>query len=161
MLFKVVDQLAESLFSIDLVNGQSSMTTEAATIRLKLNFKNLLSPIYVYETLNKAVSQVKNCKLIDNLSIRINSECSSKISNASSNKYVDILSFLNCLELKYMTSFPLNLIINDSSIASYNKIFGFLLQIKFVLSATNNVWYTLKRFSNFFLIFYTGIKCII
>ena len=144
-----VDQLAESIFSIDFNRSQSAIGTDTAAIRLKLNFKNLLNPIYVYEALNKAVSQVRNCKFIDNLSIRINNDCSSK-NNASSNKYVDILTYLNSLELKYLVGFPLNLIINETTIASYNKIFGFLLQIKFVLSATNNVWYTLKRFSKLF-----------
>ena len=56
--------------------------------------------------------------------------------------------FLNCFEFKYTVGFPLNLIINKNNLAVYNKIFAFLLQIKFVLTATTNIWHTLKKIGN-------------
>ena len=136
----LVDQLSESLFSVDYT-GNKGLNSEL--IKPKSQFKNLLNPIYVYEALNKAVSQVKNCKYIDKLSIFINN--SSLNSNDDSRKNDDLLMLLNCLELKYKVDFPLNLVINQKSIAGYNKLFTFLLQIKFVMHSNKNIWYTLKK----------------
>ena len=73
-----VDQIAEFLFSIDFLNNKP---TRASHGGLNSDLKNLLSPIYVNEALNKAVSQVKNCKYIENISIRINSHASKSVNS--------------------------------------------------------------------------------
>jgi len=142
----LVDQLSENLFSIDYVRDKS---LKNEVNRTKNQQKNLLSPIYVYEALNKAVSQIKNCKFIDKLSIFINNDLIIN-SNDQSRKNEDVLTFLNCLELKYTVGFPLNLIINQKSIASYNKLFTFLLQIKFVMHSNKNIWFTLKKIGKYY-----------
>jgi hypothetical protein len=141
----LIDQLSENLFSIDYVSDKN---LKNEVNRTKFQLKNLLSPIYVYEALNKAVSQIKNCKFIDKLSIFINNERILN-SNDQSRKNEEILTFLNCLELKYTVGFPLNLIINQKSIASYNKLFTFLLQIKFVMHSNKNIWFTLKKIGKY------------
>ena len=121
------DQLSENLFSIDYVRDKS---LKNEVNRTKNQQKNLLSPIYVYEALNKAVSQIKNCKFIDKLSIFINNDLIIN-SNDQSRKNEDVLTFLNCLELKYTVGFPLNLIINQK--------FTTLLKFKRKYSIINNL----------------------
>lgn len=107
--------------------------------------ESLISPIYISEAFSKTCSQIKSCKYIDNLSIRIN-KSKSNLNPQMISSSTNLLHFLSMIELSYKLVWPLNLIIDETSLISYNLIFGFLLQIKFVLSALNNVWYTLRRF---------------
>ena len=145
-----VDHLCDNFFSINFLSN-SIISNE------RFDFGNLMSPIYINEALNKAKSQVKNCKYIENISIRMNNEkienlnstslnSSASNQNNNNNKFKNILNCLSCLELKYKLDWPLNIIISDSCLKNYNQLFGFLLQIKFVISALNNVWHTLKRY---------------
>jgi len=129
--------------------------------------RNLLNPIYVNEALDKAISSVnKNCKYVERFSIRIdfnkekarqncakheseNNNNNDDFSNFSVNYQKQILIFLSCLELKYKLEWPLNLIITDKCMRNYNLLFEFLLQIKLVLVALNNIWNALKSFGKY------------
>jgi gamma-tubulin complex component 6 len=129
--------------------------------------KNLLNPIYVNEALDKAISSVnKNCKYVERFSIRIDfnkekarqnvakhdsdyNNDNDDFSNFSVNYQKQILIFLSCLELKYKLEWPLNLIITDKCMRNYNLLFEFLLQIKLVLVALNNIWNALKSFGKY------------
>lgn len=107
----------------------------------------LLSPIYLKEAFAKACTLFKNCQFISNLSIRLKSK-------KNNTKVSGLLNYLDTIELNYDTEWPLNIVINQANLDLYNEIFGFLLKIKFVLSALNNIWQTLRRYGKFFLIFY-------
>ncbi|XP_063783221.1 gamma-tubulin complex component 6 [Pseudophryne corroboree] len=52
---------------------------------------------------------------------------------------------LSCLELKYKVDWPLNIVITDTCINKYNKIFSFLLQLKHMVWTLRDVWFHLKR----------------
>lgn len=118
--------------------------------------ENLLNPVYVNEALEKAISSIKNCSCVENFSVRIDynkekarqtvAKQSKNCSSFSTSYQKQILIFLNCLELKYKLDWPLNLIITDRCMRNYNQIFEFLLQIKLVLTALNNIWNELKCF---------------
>lgn len=49
------------------------------------------------------------------------------------------------LGLSCLIEWPLNIIITETSLAKYNKIFSFLLQIKFAVWAANDVYFKLRR----------------
>ena len=138
----LVDQLSDNIFSIDCI-GNTNLNSESFSTKLQL--RNLLNPIYVYEAFNKAMSQIKNCKYVDNLTIFIDNSSLKKNEPYYND---DILMCLNCIELKYTVEFPLNLVINQKNIQKYNKLFKFLLQIKFVMHSNKNIWYNLKKNGN-------------
>lgn len=52
---------------------------------------------------------------------------------------------LNCLELCYKVDWPLNIIITDSCMNKYNRLFSFLLQLKHMVWSLRDVWFHLKR----------------
>ncbi|XP_053572612.1 gamma-tubulin complex component 6 [Bombina bombina] len=52
---------------------------------------------------------------------------------------------LSCLELKYKVDWPLNIVITESCVNKYNKIFSFLLQLKHMVWTLRDVWFHLKR----------------
>ncbi|XP_041966366.1 gamma-tubulin complex component 6 isoform X2 [Alosa sapidissima] len=52
---------------------------------------------------------------------------------------------LNCLELRYKVDWPLNIIISDSCMNKYNRLFSFLLQLKHMVWTLRDVWFQLKR----------------
>ncbi|XP_076863069.1 gamma-tubulin complex component 6 [Brachyhypopomus gauderio] len=52
---------------------------------------------------------------------------------------------LNCLELRYKVDWPLNVIITDSYMNKYNRLFSFLLQLKHMVWSLSDVWFHLKR----------------
>ncbi|XP_030630696.1 gamma-tubulin complex component 6 [Chanos chanos] len=52
---------------------------------------------------------------------------------------------LNCLELRYKVDWPLNIIITDSCMNKYNRLFSFLLQLKHMVWTLRDVWFHLKR----------------
>ncbi|KAL6106441.1 tubgcp6 [Pungitius sinensis] len=52
---------------------------------------------------------------------------------------------LNCLELRYRVDWPLNIIITDSCMNKYNRLFSFLLQLKHMVWSLREVWFHLKR----------------
>uniref|UniRef100_A0A672ZF40 Gamma-tubulin complex component 6 n=1 Tax=Sphaeramia orbicularis TaxID=375764 RepID=A0A672ZF40_9TELE len=52
---------------------------------------------------------------------------------------------LNCLELRYKVEWPLNIIITDSCMNKYNRLFSFLLQLKHMVWSLRDVWFHLKR----------------
>lgn len=52
---------------------------------------------------------------------------------------------LNCLELRYKVDWPLNIIITDSCMSKYNRLFSFLLQLKHMVWSLRDVWFHLKR----------------
>ncbi|MEE6481093.1 hypothetical protein FKM82_012751 [Ascaphus truei] len=52
---------------------------------------------------------------------------------------------LSCLELKYKVDWPLNIVITETCMNKYNKIFSFLLQLKHMVWTLGDVWFHLKR----------------
>ncbi|KAJ8374067.1 hypothetical protein SKAU_G00046470 [Synaphobranchus kaupii] len=52
---------------------------------------------------------------------------------------------LNCLELRYKVDWPLNIIITDTCMNKYNRLFSFLLQLKHMVWTLRDVWFHLKR----------------
>nr|XP_061813108.1 gamma-tubulin complex component 6-like [Nerophis lumbriciformis] len=52
---------------------------------------------------------------------------------------------LNCLELRYKVDWPLNIIMTDSCLNKYNRLFSFQLQLKHMLWSLRDVWFHLKR----------------
>ncbi len=145
-----VDQLSDYLFTLNLFKKSDDLAN--------IDFKSFLSPIYISEALDKAVSQIKNCKYIENLSIRIIDPNATFSGSKQTNR--NISTFLSCFELKYKLDWPLNIIISETCLKFYNQVFSFLLQIKFVLTALNNCWHTLKRYGKpqtIFFIFYISI----
>ncbi|XP_077452195.1 gamma-tubulin complex component 6 [Stigmatopora argus] len=52
---------------------------------------------------------------------------------------------LNCLELRYKVDWPLNIIMTDSCMNKYNRLFSFQLQLKHMLWSLRDVWFHLKR----------------
>lgn len=118
-------------------------------------FESQLNPIYVTEAFDKAVANIKNCKYIENFSIRLASEKaqmgSRSLGKQMNNQQSKILFFLNCFELRYKLAWPLNIIVTERCFARYNRIFQFLLQIKLVLGAITNIWYALKQFGKWFI----------
>ncbi|XP_020774803.2 gamma-tubulin complex component 6 isoform X2 [Boleophthalmus pectinirostris] len=52
---------------------------------------------------------------------------------------------LNCLELRYRVDWPLNIIITDSCMNKYNRLFSFLLQLKHMVWSLRDVWFHLRR----------------
>lgn len=108
------------------------------------NLENVLSLIYVNEAFSKTCSEIKNCKYLENFSIQINKSKSTP--NSDTNSSDNMLASLSMIELNYKLDWPLNLVITEQTLKMYNQIFALFLQIKFVLSALHNVWYTLRRF---------------
>jgi hypothetical protein len=165
-----VDHLCEKLFRIELTNQIDWNESKCHTI------SHMLNPVYVVEAVSKAkLASSKSCPFAERLSIRVINNRSSKSTNeigavcsnlsslisfdeismpeqATSNSMPSVLSFLNCVEMSYKIEWPLNIVVSEASMSSYNKIFSFMLYIKFVLSSLNNVWHHLKRLSNTILI---------
>lgn len=52
---------------------------------------------------------------------------------------------LNCLELRYKVDWPVNIVITDSCLNKYNRLFSFLLQLKHMVWSLQDVWFHLKR----------------
>lgn len=110
----------------------------------------LLSSIYLKEAFAKACYLFKGCKFVNNLMIRLRSK-------NNNSQMSGLMNYLDMIELDYQAQWPLNIVINQTNLDLYNQIFGFLLKIKFVLSALNNIWQALRRFGNYSLNFY--LKC--
>ncbi len=146
-MYMLCENASFSQTFIDELSGNILFSVDQ---KVSFLFESQLNPIYVTEALDKAISNIKNCKYVENFSIRLDfdGETNLKLKNASKSASYQkqILMFLNCLELKYKLDWPLNIIITDKCFESYNRIFQFLLQIKLVLSAIINIWTTLKQF---------------
>uniref|UniRef100_A0A4X2JZ12 Gamma-tubulin complex component 6 n=1 Tax=Vombatus ursinus TaxID=29139 RepID=A0A4X2JZ12_VOMUR len=52
---------------------------------------------------------------------------------------------LSCLELRYKVDWPLNIVITESCLNKYNKVFSFLLQLKHMMWTLKDVCFHLKR----------------
>uniref|UniRef100_A0A8C5MGH1 Gamma-tubulin complex component 6 n=1 Tax=Leptobrachium leishanense TaxID=445787 RepID=A0A8C5MGH1_9ANUR len=52
---------------------------------------------------------------------------------------------LNCLDLKYRIDWPLSIVVTESCMNKYNKVFSFLLQLKHMVWTLTDVWFHLKR----------------
>ncbi|XP_075065008.1 gamma-tubulin complex component 6 [Mixophyes fleayi] len=99
----------------------------------------LFTPLVLNSILNKALqySLHGDSHLVSNLSFAL--------------KYVPEMftptapDTLSCLELKYKVDWPLNIVITDTCINKYNKIFSFLLQLKHMVWTLRDIWFHLKR----------------
>ncbi|KAM9311725.1 gamma-tubulin complex component 6 [Gastrophryne carolinensis] len=99
----------------------------------------LFTPLVLNSVLNKALqySLHGDSRLASNLSFALKN-----ISEMFTPAAPDILS---CLELRYKVDWPLNIVITDTCINKYNKIFSFLLQLKHMVWTLRDVWFHLKR----------------
>ncbi|XP_072257700.1 gamma-tubulin complex component 6 [Pyxicephalus adspersus] len=99
----------------------------------------LFTPLVLNSILNKALQY----------SLHGHSQLASNLSFAL--KYIPEMftpaapDILSCLELRYKVSWPLNIVITDTCINKYNKIFSFLLQLKHMVWTLRDVWFHLKR----------------
>lgn len=99
----------------------------------------LLNPLVLNSILNKALqySLHGDSKMASNLTFAL--------------KYLPEIfkpnapDALNCLELRYKVNWPLNIVITESCMNKYNKIFSFLLQLKHMVWTLKDVWFHLKR----------------
>ncbi|KAM6304095.1 gamma-tubulin complex component 6 isoform 2-T3 [Podargus strigoides] len=99
----------------------------------------LLNPLVLNSILNKALqySLHGDSQLASNLSFALK-----YLPEAFKPNAPDALS---CLELRYKVDWPLNIVITESCMNKYNKIFSFLLQLKHMVWTLKDVWFHLKR----------------
>ncbi|XP_067915266.1 gamma-tubulin complex component 6 isoform X2 [Heterodontus francisci] len=99
----------------------------------------LLNPLVLNSILNKALqySLHGDSKLASNLTFALKYLPEMFKPNAP--------DALNCLELRYKVNWPLNIVITESCMSKYNKIFSFLLQLKHMFWTLKDVWFHLKR----------------
>ncbi|XP_030334160.1 gamma-tubulin complex component 6 [Strigops habroptila] len=99
----------------------------------------LLNPLVLNSILNKALqySLHGDTQLASNLSFALKYLPEVFKPNAP--------DALSCLELRYKVDWPLNIIITESCMNKYNKIFSFLLQLKHMVWTLKDVWFHLKR----------------
>ncbi|XP_010226280.1 PREDICTED: gamma-tubulin complex component 6 [Tinamus guttatus] len=99
----------------------------------------LLNPLVLNSILNKALqySLHGDTKLASNLSFALKYLPEVFKPNAP--------DALSCLELRYKVDWPLNIVITESCMNKYNKIFSFLLQLKHMVWTLKDVWFHLKR----------------
>merc|ERR1719494_1212090 len=55
---------------------------------------------------------------------------------------VDTLDFL---ELRYRVEWPVNIVITENCVLKYNKVFSFMLRIKRIAWALQDIWFHLKH----------------
>uniref|UniRef100_UPI00398E9E39 gamma-tubulin complex component 6 n=1 Tax=Pristiophorus japonicus TaxID=55135 RepID=UPI00398E9E39 len=101
--------------------------------------EELLNPLVLNSILNKALqySLHGDSKLASNLTFALKYLPEMFKPNAP--------DALNCLELRYKVNWPLNIVITESCMNKYNKIFSFLLQLKHMVWTLKDVWFHLKR----------------
>ncbi|XP_055664415.1 gamma-tubulin complex component 6 isoform X2 [Falco peregrinus] len=99
----------------------------------------LLNPLVLNSILNKALqySLHGDTQLASNLSFALKYLPEVFKPNAP--------DALSCLELRYKVDWPLNIVITESCMSKYNKIFSFLLQLKHMVWTLKDVWFHLKR----------------
>ncbi|XP_051889601.1 gamma-tubulin complex component 6 isoform X2 [Pristis pectinata] len=99
----------------------------------------LLNPLVLNSILNKALqySLHGDSKMASNLTFALKYLPEMFKPNAP--------DALNCLELRYKVNWPLNIVITESCMNKYNKIFSFLLQLKHMVWTLKDVWFHLKR----------------
>ncbi|XP_067420446.1 gamma-tubulin complex component 6 isoform X2 [Emydura macquarii macquarii] len=99
----------------------------------------LLNPLVLNSILNKALqySLHGDTQLASNLSFALQYLPEMFKPNAP--------DVLNCLELRYKVDWPLNIVITESCMNKYNKIFSFLLQLKHMVWTLKDIWFHLKR----------------
>ncbi|XP_022099325.1 gamma-tubulin complex component 6-like isoform X2 [Acanthaster planci] len=51
----------------------------------------------------------------------------------------------DCLELRYRVDWPCNIVITDTCLAKYNRVFSFLLQLKRISWVLRDIYFQLKR----------------
>lgn len=57
----------------------------------------------------------------------------------------DVLGLLDRLQLSYEVSWPLSILITDRDLVRYNKVFAFMMKIKYSVWSLNDVFFHLKR----------------
>ncbi|XP_029473252.1 gamma-tubulin complex component 6 [Rhinatrema bivittatum] len=99
----------------------------------------LLNPLVLNSILNKALqySLHGDSQLASNLSFALRYLPEVFKPNAP--------DALSCLELRYKVDWPLNIVITESCMNKYSKIFSFLLQLKHMVWTLKDVWFHLKR----------------
>ncbi|CAG5116178.1 unnamed protein product, partial [Candidula unifasciata] len=101
--------------------------------------RDILNPMFLNGALNKAVrsSIHSNDANAENLSFVLKDVPSVFLPNAPNS--------LNCLQLIYNVSWPLNVVLTSASMKKYCLVFTFLLQIKRVVWTLKDIWHRLKR----------------
>ncbi|KAL5014919.1 hypothetical protein ScPMuIL_009189 [Solemya velum] len=108
-------------------------------LSMKINPHQLLNPVFLNTTLTKALrsSMHADDKYADNLSFAI--RYLPKVLNMMNHDTLD------CLELRFKTDWPVNIVITEASIDKYGKVFSFMLQLKRIVWVLKDVWHRLKR----------------
>ncbi|XP_021351064.1 gamma-tubulin complex component 6-like isoform X2 [Mizuhopecten yessoensis] len=101
--------------------------------------QEMLNPVFLNSALNKALKSSMHADdpFADNLSFALRYVPKVLMQNA--------YDTLDCLELRYKVTWPLNIVITDSLISKYSKVFSFMLQLKRTVWVLKDVWYRLKR----------------
>ncbi|XP_060071739.1 gamma-tubulin complex component 6-like [Ylistrum balloti] len=101
--------------------------------------QEMLNPVFLTNALNKALKSSMHADdpFADNLSFALRYVPKVLMQNAHDT--------LDCLELRYKVTWPLNIVITDSLISKYSKVFSFMLQLKRTVWVLKDVWYRLKR----------------
>ncbi|XP_030829097.1 gamma-tubulin complex component 6 [Strongylocentrotus purpuratus] len=89
-----------------------------------VHLQELLSPLTLNQILSRAIqlSASSDSQQADNLSFALKWHPSVFKPNA--------IDTLDCLELRYHVEWPSNIVITDTCLSKYNKVFSFLLQLK-------------------------------
>ncbi|XP_041460037.1 gamma-tubulin complex component 6-like isoform X1 [Lytechinus variegatus] len=89
-----------------------------------VHLQELLSPLTLNQILSRAIqlSASSDSEQADNLSFALKWHPSVFKPNA--------IDTLDCLELRYHVEWPNNIVITDTCLSKYNKVFSFLLQLK-------------------------------
>lgn len=100
----------------------------------------ILNPVTLNSILTKAFDACLNPDemFTDNFSFAVRSIPKAFSMNACQAPF-------NCLSLHYKPSWPVNVIVTETSLAKYNEIFHFQMRIRHALWALTDIFYNLKR----------------
>lgn len=101
--------------------------------------QEMLNPVFLTTALNKALKSSMHADdpFADNLSFALRYVPKILEQNAHDT--------LDCLELQYKLTWPLNIVITNLQISKYSRVFSFMLQLKRTVWVLKDVWYRLKR----------------
>ncbi|XP_071082841.1 gamma-tubulin complex component 6-like [Haliotis cracherodii] len=101
--------------------------------------QEMLNPFFLNGALTKSLqlSMHSEDKFADNLSFAVKYSPTVFQPNAHDT--------LDCLELRYKVDWPMNIVLTDSCMTKYGRIFSFMLQLKRLVWALKDILHRLKR----------------
>ncbi|XP_061177982.1 gamma-tubulin complex component 6-like [Saccostrea echinata] len=101
--------------------------------------REMLTPLFLNSALSKALKSTTQTddKLAENLSFAFKYPPGHIPAKGR--------SVLDCMELRYIVSWPINIVITEESVNKYNQIFSFMLLQKQTVWVLKDVWHRLKR----------------